>query len=66
VTSTHRVEITTGTQQVLIARCGPACQLPAPRPARRWFQGFDNLLANVVTRPGPDNRRQNAADGQPG
>src|SRR5215831_11280821 len=29
-------------------------------------QRFDNLPANVVTRAGPDNRRQKAADGQPG
>ena len=29
---------------------------------QRWFQRFDNLLANVVTRPGPDNRREK---GQP-
>jgi hypothetical protein len=31
---------------------------PCPSRPRRWFQRFDNLLAKVVTRPGPDNRWQ--------
>jgi hypothetical protein len=53
-------------------RCGQTCghydgELPAwlnphRASAALGFQRFDNLLANVRTRPGPDNRQQK---GQP-
>jgi hypothetical protein len=40
----------------------PPAQLNPRHAPHRWFQRFDNLLANVVTRAGPDNRQEK---GQP-
>jgi hypothetical protein len=36
----------------------PPAQLNPHHAPQRWLQRFDNLLANVVTRPRPNNRRQ--------
>jgi hypothetical protein len=40
----------------------PPARLNPRHAPQRWFQRFDNLLANVVTRAGPDNRQEK---GQP-